>query len=189
VQSRVQSCFAGARVSAAASGAELGARYRASCGVVADGATKRFAPPASPSAFAVHSVPDYGGQVQLHRFACPFRPKTPKRHGSHRRRGATKAIQPGGLYAPRRRLATLPRVIPGAFQFGASRGSGVKHSHQHPAFARCLNFFTHLLRGFARHLGNGSTETRIHAAAYELHARHAQFPTILIALERCVFHA
>ena len=45
---RVPTGFAGERVSAAASGAELGARYRACCGVAAGGATKRFAPPVSP---------------------------------------------------------------------------------------------------------------------------------------------
>ena len=158
---RVQSCVAGARVSAAASGAELGARYRASCGVAADGATKRFAPPASPC-----SLPN---------LARPFRPKTPKqRHGSHRRGGATKAYQPGGLYAPRRRLAALPRSFPCAFLFGASRTTVVKQSRQQPALSRCLCLFTHLLRGFARHLANGVRESRTYRTDNQLRTIGAQ---------------
>ena len=158
---KVQSCVAGTRVSAAASGAELGARYRSVCGVAAGGATKRFAPPASPC-----SLPN---------LARPFRPKTPKqRHGSHRRGGASKAYQAGGVYAPRRRLAAVPRSIPATLLFGAARATFFKQSRQQPALARCLCFFTHLLRGFARHLSNGVIETRTHDAAHELLARNAQ---------------
>ena len=81
--------------------------------------------------------------------ARPFRPKTPKqRHGSHRRGGATKAYQAGGVYAPRRGLAAVPRAIPDALLFGAARATFFKQSRQRPALARCLCFFPHLLRGF-----------------------------------------
>jgi len=63
---RVPTGFASERVCVAASGAELGARDlprakssgRASCGVAASGATKRFAPPASPCWFLSFSGVD-----------------------------------------------------------------------------------------------------------------------------------
>ena len=124
---RVQSRVAGERVCAAASGAEW----------TRD--TGPFAVLPQTSRIYIQTRP--ASPCNRASLARPFRPKNPKqRHGSHRRGGASQAYRPGGVYAPRRVLAALPRTVSVALLFGASRGTLVKPSRQQPALARCLCF-------------------------------------------------